>query len=78
MRGAARVVSRAPMASAVASKLRATMAAGLKARALDVSIACVPEDGLSDPELTSESPYEDSLCVWANRSHPLAGRARVT
>lgn len=49
----------------------------LKARELDLffsRLAPLP----ADPELAYQPLYEDSMCVFARRSHPLAARKRVT
>ena len=49
----------------------------LKARELDLFFSRLITVG-ADPELTYRPLFEDSICVFASRTHPLAGRKHVT
>lgn len=52
------------------------LAAALKARELDLFISRLPSHAMDD-ELRYKVLYEDTLCVIASQSHPLARRKRI-
>lgn len=49
----------------------------LKAREIDLFVARLAPVG-ADPELAYQPLFEDSICVLASRTHPLAARKRVS
>ncbi len=53
------------------------LATALKARRIDLFMSRIPRD-TQDAAFTFETLYEDTLCVIANRNHPLASRENLS